>query len=125
MPDHQLVCEVRYELDPDRLDEFAEYARTWVRLIRRHGGVHHGFFMPREAPAGAAMSFAGLGHAGPANEAVALFAFSDDEAYRRYREGVAADPEGVAANQRFADPPFKSYRRCFLEPLGEKASGAC
>ena len=119
MPTHTLVCEVRYELDPDRLDEFATYARTWVRLIRRHGGVHHGFFMPREAPAGAAMSFAGLGAAGPAHEAVALFSSADDDAYRQYRESVAADPEGVEANARFANPPFRSYRRCFLEPVGE------
>lgn len=119
MPDYKLVCEVRYELDPERLDEFADYARTWTRLIRRHGGVHHGFFMPREAPAGAAMSFAGLGAAGPATEAVALFAFADDDAYRRYRENVAADPEGIAANRRFAAPPFRSYRRCFLEPASE------
>lgn len=119
MPDYPLVCEVRYELDPERLQEFADYARTWVRLIRRHGGVHHGFFMPREAPTGSSMSFAALGRDGPANEAIALFAFTDDAAYRRYRESVAADPEGMAANQRFADPPFKSYRRCFLEPVGD------
>ncbi len=65
------------------------------------------------------MSFASLGATGPANEAVALFAFSDDDAYRRYRESVAADPEGIEANTRFADPPFKSYRRCFLEPASE------
>jgi hypothetical protein len=113
---NKLVCEVRYELDPDRLDEFAEYARTWTRLIRRHGGVHYGFFMPRAAPAGTPMSFGGLGSAGPANEAIALFAFPDDDAYRRYRANVAADPEGMAANARFATPPFRSYRRCFLEP---------
>ena len=119
MLDYKLICEVRYELDPHRLDEFADYARTWVRLIRRHGGVHHGFFMPREAPAGSPMSFASLGATGPANEAVALFAFPDDDAYRRYRESVAADPEGMAANTRFADPPFKSYRRRFLEPASD------
>jgi len=119
MLDYKLVCEVRYELDPHRLVEFADYARTWVRLVRRHGGVHHGFFMPREAPAGSPMSFASLGAAGAANEAVALFAFPDDDAYRRYRESVAADPEGIAANARFADPPFRSYRRSFLEPASE------
>lgn len=119
MTDYKLVCEVRYELDLGRLQEFEEYARIWMRLIRRHGGLHHGFFMPREAPAGACMSFAGLGSSGPANEAVALFAFVDDAAYRRYRESVAADPEAAAANARFADPPFKSYRRSFLEPASE------
>ncbi|MDR7268698.1 hypothetical protein J2X20_001327 [Pelomonas saccharophila] len=119
MRHYKLVCEVRYELDPDRLDEFADYALTWIRLIRRHGGVHHGFFMPRAAPAGSPMSFAGLGSSGPANEAVALFAFPDDDAYRRYRENVATDPEGMEANRRFAVPPFKSYSRCFLEPAGE------
>jgi hypothetical protein len=40
-------------------------------------------------------------------------------AYRRYRESVATDPEGIAANRHFATPPFQSYRRCFLEPMGE------
>ncbi|MDR7331893.1 NIPSNAP family protein [Roseateles asaccharophilus] len=116
MPDYKLVCEVRYKLDPDRLDECADYARTWITLIRRHGGVHYGFFMPREAPAGSPASFAGLGSTGPANEAIALFAFPDDEAYRSYRASVATDPEGIEANRRFSAPPFRSHRRCFLEP---------
>ncbi|WP_276204608.1 hypothetical protein [Sphingomonas panacis] len=35
-----VFCEVRYRLDPDRLKEFEDYARAWVRLIERHGGVH-------------------------------------------------------------------------------------
>lgn len=119
MTDYKLVCEVRYELDPDRLDEFADYARTWISLIRRHGGVHYGFFMPREAPAQSPMSFVGLGGTALSNEAIALFAFPDDDAYRRYRANVATDPEGIEANTRFAAPPFRSYRRCFLEPASE------
>jgi hypothetical protein len=47
--DKAVFCEVRYHLDPDRLEEFKHYARAWVRLIERHGGVHHGFFMRRPA----------------------------------------------------------------------------
>ncbi|MFN3333859.1 MAG: FGGY-family carbohydrate kinase, partial [Caldilinea sp.] len=54
------------------------------------------------------------GSTAPNAEQQALY----DEAYARYREQVAKDPEGVAANARFGDdPPFRSYERVFLTPL--------
>ena len=112
-----VICAVRYRLDPDRLLDFAEYGRVWVRLIEKHGGVHYGFFMPREAPGDMAMSFPGIGSAGRDDEALALFGFTDEEAYCRYRASVPLDPEAVAVIERFADPPFESYERTFLQPL--------
>ena len=113
-----VTCEVRYHLDPERIAEFEAYARIWIKLIERHGGTHHGYFMPREMPQDAKVSFQGLGSEGAADMAIALFTFADDEAYARYREQVAKDPDGVAANARFGeDPPFRSYERVFLMPL--------
>lgn len=87
-------------------------------LIERHGGKHHGYFLPREKPDGASLSFAGLGEDGADNIAIALFSFPDEETYLNYRKTVADDPDCLAANRRFGDnPPFSSYERIFLKPL--------
>lgn len=118
MPKSPVTCEVRYHLDPERIAEFEAYARIWIKLIERHGGTHHGYFMPREKPQDAKVSFEGLGSEGASDVAIALFTFADEEAYARYREQVEKDPDGVAANERFReDPPFRSYERVFLTPL--------
>lgn len=117
MPDNAVFCEVRYRLDPDRIAEFEDYARAWVRLIERHGGVHHGFFMPRAAPSDTTISFPGLGQAGADDVAVALYGFPDEDAYNQYRVGIGLDPEAAPVIARFAEPPFKSYERIFLTPL--------
>lgn len=113
-----VTCEIRYRLDRSRIAEFEAYARIWIRLIERYGGTHHGYFMPREKPAGVAMSFMGAGDEGDGETAVALFTFPDEESYRRYRSQAADDPEGVAANARYREnPPFIRYERIFLQPL--------
>ncbi len=113
-----VTCEVRYRLDPERIADFYDYARIWIMLIERHGGTHHGYFMPREKPEGAAVSFPGTGGEGAGDIAVALFTFPDEAAYLRYRDTVAEDVDGIAANARFSkNPPFKSYERSFLQPL--------
>lgn len=118
MPKSPVTCEVRYHLDLQRISEFEAYARIWIKLIERHGGTHHGYFMPREKPQDAKVSFEGLGSEGATDVAIALFTFTDEEAYARYREQVAKDPDGVAANARFGeDPPFRRYERVFLTPL--------
>lgn len=113
-----VTCEVRYRLDPEKIADFRDYARVWTTLIERYGGTHHGYFMPREKPEGAAMSFPGAGGQGDCDIAVALFTFPDEAAYLLYRDKVARDVDGIAANARFSkNPPFKSYERTFLQPL--------
>ena len=112
-----VFCEVRYYLDPDKLEEFEEYGRAWVRLIERHGGVHYGFFMPRAAPSDTTISFPGRGQTGPDGVAIALYGFADEIAYNNYRERVGLDPEAAPVIERFAEPPFQSYERIFLTPL--------
>ena len=58
MPDKlPVTCEIRYKLDMTKLREFEAYARAWVVLIERHGGTHHGYFLPRPAPGEARISF--------------------------------------------------------------------
>ncbi|MDH4441896.1 MAG: NIPSNAP family protein [Rhizobium sp.] len=122
MSSSPVSCEIRYRVDPTRIAEFEAYAQIWIKLIERHGGLHHGYFMPREKPADAKLSFVGMGNEGAADVAIALFTFPNEEADARYREQVAMDPEGVDANARFGDaPPFLGYERIFLTPLSRPA----
>ena len=39
---HPVTCQIRYTLDLDKLDAFETYARTWIVLVERYGGIHHG-----------------------------------------------------------------------------------
>ncbi|WP_181409844.1 NIPSNAP family protein [Martelella alba] len=118
MRNRPVTCEVRYLIDQSRISEFEAYAQTWIELIERHGGTHHGYFIPRDKPEEAGVSFSGLGKDGSASVAIALFTFPDEDSYLQYRERVAKDPDGMAANARFkASPPFISYERFFLTPI--------
>ena len=115
-----VTCQIRYTLDLNKLDAFQAYARTWMMLIERYGGIHHGYFIPRVPPVGAGVSFPELGHDGPADVAVAMFTFPDEESYRRYRELVATDPECQAATALVKETRcFTRYERLFLEPVKE------
>jgi len=117
------TCFIRYQLDPNKLDEFREYARSWISLIRKYGGTHHGFFIPGseyDGPPSAAFSFPDLGTEGPPNIAVALFSFPSIEAYDRYRLAVSDDEACKAATARFNETQcFCRYERTFLVPMFE------
>ena len=100
-----IICHLQYQLDPARLADFAEYAKSWMAIIERLGGTHHGYFVsnPTQAP----LSFPGLGTEGPANVGFAFFSFPDQAAYDAYRRLAAEDPEAMAATERFrARPSF-------------------
>ncbi|TXI06544.1 MAG: NIPSNAP family protein [Rhizobium sp.] len=113
-----MICEVRYFIDQNAMDEFKAYARTWMTLIERYGGTHHGYFISCKGPAGSPVSFPGTGKDDALDIAIARFTFPDDAAYARYRQEAARDPDGMAANSRYRnDPPFRSYERIFLERL--------
>lgn len=113
-----VTCQIRYTLNLDKLSSFETYARTWISLIERYGGIHHGYLIPRAAPNGVGMSFPGLGYEGPADVAVAMFTFPDEESYRRYREKVKTDPECQSAATLVRETScFTRYERLFLQPV--------
>jgi len=115
---HPVTCQIRYTLDLSKLSAFESYARTWIVLVERYGGIHHGYFVPRASPDRVGVSFPGLGYDGPADVAVAMFTFPDEESYRRYREMVAADPECQSAAALVRETGcFISYERLFLESV--------
>jgi hypothetical protein len=113
-----VTCQIRYTIDLKQLGAFETYARTWVMLVERYGGIHHGYFLPRTIPEEVGVSFPGIGYDGPADVAVALFTFPDEESYRRYREMVAADPECHSATRLVRETRcFTRYERLFLQPV--------
>jgi len=98
-----ITVHLRYEIDADKLADFAEYGRRWIRLVNRLGGTHHGYFLPSE---------------GDSDEAFALFSFPSLAAYEQYRLAATEDPECLDA-YRFATETkcIRRYERRFLSPL--------
>ncbi len=98
-----ITVHLRYEIDPDRLEEFTYYGREWIRLVTKLGGTHHGYFMPSE---------------GDSDEAFALFTFPSLAEYEVYRTASRTDPE-CQEIFRFARETqcIRRYERRFLSPV--------
>ena len=113
-----ITCFLRYTINPDNLADFEHYARVWMRLIEKHGGTHHGYFVhDNEAPA-ASLSFPGIGEEGPADIAIALFSFPSVDAYDSYRREVSNDPECHAITAHYERTKcFTKYERTFVRPV--------
>lgn len=88
-----------------KVAEFEEYARRWIPLVEKFGGVHHGYFLPHESAS---------------DLAVALFSFESLAAYERYRQESLQDPDCQAAYE-YADQTrcILSYDRQFLRPVAD------
>ena len=98
-----ITCHVRYEIDPAQIEAFERFARRWMELVERHGGTHHGYFLPSE---------------GASDIAYALFTFPSLAAYEEYRQGFGVDPDFIAADRiREESRCVLRYERSFLRPL--------
>ena len=98
-----ITCYLVYKIDPYKLEEFEIYAKKWIPLVNRFGGVHHGYFLPFE---------------GANNIATALFSFESLAAYEKYRKDSALDEECQAAYQYALDTKcIISYERSFMRPV--------
>lgn len=98
-----VTCYLRYIIEPYKLAEFEEYAKMWIPLVNKLGGVHHGYFLP---------------HEGANNVAYALFSFPSLAAYEEYREKIKTDDDCKQAFQ-FAEKSrcILSYERSFVKPV--------
>jgi len=113
-----ITCFIRYTVNPEKLDDFELYARTWMRLIEKYGGTHHGYYLPDSDAPPASFSFPGLGEAGPDNIAIALFSFPSVAAYESYRREVSHDPECQAITKHHDETrPFMKYERTFVKAV--------
>ena len=81
-----ITCFIRYEIDPFKREDFAEYARNWGQAIPRCGAELIGYFAP---------------HEGSATTAYGVYGVDSLAAYEAYRARLAADPLGKA-NYAFA-----------------------
>jgi hypothetical protein len=98
-----ITCVVEYVIDPAKIDAFERFARRWMDLVNRHGGRHHGYFLPSE---------------GASDKALALFSFGSFAEYERYRALFGVDPDFVAADRiRDESGCVLRYERTFMRPL--------
>ncbi|WP_432722617.1 NIPSNAP family protein [Jeongeupia wiesaeckerbachi] len=98
-----ITCHLKYVIDATKMAEFEQYCRMWLPLIKKFGGVHHGYLLPSE---------------GASNIALGSFSFPSLAAYEQYRISSLDDPECQVAF-RFSKETrcFLSYERTFFRPL--------
>jgi hypothetical protein len=100
-----ITCVVDYVIDPKKIDAFERFAHAWIALVNRHGGSHHGYFLPSE---------------GASDRALAVFSFPSFAEYEKYRARFGVDPEFVAADRiRDESNCVLRYDRTFMRPLLE------
>lgn len=98
---------IDYVIDPSKIAAFEVYSRRWMELVRREGGVHHGYFLPSE---------------GASDKALALFTFDSLAAYERYRAKFGVDPDFIAADELRTDTGcVLRWDRTIMRPLVEDA----
>jgi len=100
-----ITCYLHYTIVPQKLAAFEHYAKLWIPLVNKMGGIHHGYFLPSE---------------GANNIALALFSFPTLADYEQYRHDSLQDPECMAAFKYAEDEQcIVSYQRSFFRPLFE------
>lgn len=100
-----ITCVVEYTVDAAKLEAFERFGRAWITLVDRHGGTHHGYFLPSE---------------GASDRALALFSFPSLADYERYRQRFGVDPDFVAADRiRDESGCVLRYERSFMRPVLE------
>lgn len=98
-----ITCVVDYTIDPAKVTAFERFANEWMRLVTKHGGQHHGYFLPAE---------------GASDKALALFSFESLAAYETYRKLFGVDEEFMAADRiRDESGCVIRYERTFMRPL--------
>ncbi|HEV2443544.1 MAG TPA: NIPSNAP family protein [Steroidobacteraceae bacterium] len=98
-----ITCVVDYIIVPEKVEAFERFARKWMELVNRHGGHHHGYFLPSE---------------GASDRALALFSFRSLAEYEKYRSRFGVDEEFMAADRiRDQSGCVVRYERSFMRPL--------
>ncbi len=105
-----VVCFIRYEIDPFQREAFRSYALAWGRIIPRLGGQLLGYFLP---------------HEGSNVEAWGLVGFASLADYEAYRARLRADAE-AQANFEFAQRERFIHReeRRFCQVVAETLRAA-
>jgi hypothetical protein len=100
-----VTCYLKYIIDPYKVQEFEIYAKLWIPLVNKFGGIHHGYFLP---------------HEGANDVAYALFSFPSLSDYEDYREKIGDDPECQRAFRHAKETRcIISFERSFMKPIFE------
>lgn len=100
-----VTCYLKYVVDPYKVNEFEEYAKLWIPLVNKFGGIHHGYFLP---------------HEGANNIAYALFSFPSLTDYEEYRRKIVHDDDCQEAFRLAEETKcILSYERSFMRPVFE------
>ena len=75
-----IVCIIRYQIDPFQRDAFKKYAENWGTIIPRCGGLLVGYFLP---------------HEGTSDVAWGLIAVDSLASYETYRTRLRSDREAI------------------------------
>ena len=98
-----ITCVVECTIDAAKTEAFERIARAWIGLVNRHGGTHHGYFLPSE---------------GASDRVLTLFSFPSFADYEAYRVRFGVDTDFVAAEYiRDASGCGLRYERSFMRPV--------
>ena len=98
-----ITCYIKYKIDSYKIKEFEIYAKKWIPLVNKFGGIHHGYFLP---------------HEGTNDIAIALFSFPSLAAYETYREDSFKDSECLQAfDYATKTKCIINYERSFMRPV--------
>lgn len=100
---------IRYQIDPAKHAQFAQYARNWGQAIPRCGADLIGYYAP---------------HEGSSTLAYGIYNVASLAEYETYRARLAADPLGrrnyeFAQDERFLLREDRTFLRCVSAPHGE------
>ncbi|MCB1342919.1 MAG: NIPSNAP family protein [Pseudooceanicola sp.] len=103
-----LTCIIRYQIDPTKKAQFAQYARNWGQAIPRNGADLIGYFAP---------------HEGSSTLAYGIYNIESLAAYEAYRERLADDPLGqenyaFAQRERFLLREDRTWLKLVSTPHG-------
>ena len=96
-----ITCVITYEIEPNKKAAFEQYAQNWGKVIPQCGADLIGYYAP---------------HEGSATTAYGIYNVESLADYERYRQRLAAHPEGKA-NYQFAQREqfIRREERLFLK----------
>jgi hypothetical protein len=105
-----ITCFIRYQIDPFKRNEFAQYARNWGQAIPECGADLIGYFGP---------------HEGSATTAYGVYSLPTLADYEAYRARLAAHPLGrenyaFAKKERFIHREDRIFLKSMSHPHAER-----
>lgn len=108
-----ITCFIRYQIDPYKHNEFAQYARNWGQAIPDCGADLIGYFGP---------------HEGSATTAYGVYSLPTLADYEIYRARLAAHPLGkenyaFAKEKQFIRREDRIFLKCASMPHAKRNAG--